>query len=296
MNTASTALAPLPPAILSLLDAFHQAHPGADVRLWLAERGGWLPLYPTDAVDGGPVESALRRSLSAERERSYELEVRGAAPASAVEVLAEALAQILAYEREARLAAQELTERYEEINLLYSISEILGSVLSLEAAARRILAEVADQLGAGRASLWVQDEGALRLIAAVGEEGLSGPIRVDDPHSVTARVFRERQPLNLGRGERPPAGSPLEPRPHDAEAYLSVPINYTPPEGGGRTVGVITLIGGKTHPEFTAGDARLLTAIASQIGAALETHRLVREGLRQERVARELELAHDLQM
>jgi hypothetical protein len=39
-----------------------------------------------------------------------------------------------------------------------------------------------------------------------------------------------------------------------------------------------------------------LSAIASQIGAALETQRLVQDSLRQERLMRELELAHDLQL
>jgi phosphoserine phosphatase RsbU/P len=47
---------------------------------------------------------------------------------------------------------------------------------------------------------------------------------------------------------------------------------------------------------FSAGDSRLLSAIASQIGAALETQRLVQDSLRQERLMRELELAHDLQL
>jgi phosphoserine phosphatase RsbU/P len=47
---------------------------------------------------------------------------------------------------------------------------------------------------------------------------------------------------------------------------------------------------------FSAGDLRLLTAIASQVAAALETQRLVRASLRRERFERELELAHDLQL
>jgi sigma-B regulation protein RsbU (phosphoserine phosphatase) len=61
-------------------------------------------------------------------------------------------------------------------------------------------------------------------------------------------------------------------------------------------VGVITLVGRRSNVRFSAGDARLLAAIASQIGAALETQRLLRESLRQERLVRELELAHDLQL
>jgi sigma-B regulation protein RsbU (phosphoserine phosphatase) len=75
-----------------------------------------------------------------------------------------------------------------------------------------------------------------------------------------------------------------------------VPINFTPPDGSTRTVGVLTLVGRRNNVRFSAGDARLLSAIASQIGAALETQRLLQESLRQERLGRELELAHDLQL
>jgi sigma-B regulation protein RsbU (phosphoserine phosphatase) len=63
-----------------------------------------------------------------------------------------------------------------------------------------------------------------------------------------------------------------------------------------RTVGVITLVGRRSNVRFSAGDERMLSAIASQVGAALETQRLVQESLRQERIVRELELAHDLQL
>ncbi|HET9984954.1 MAG TPA: SpoIIE family protein phosphatase, partial [Longimicrobiales bacterium] len=59
---------------------------------------------------------------------------------------------------------------------------------------------------------------------------------------------------------------------------------------------VITLVGRRGNVRFTAGDARLLAAIASQVGSALETQRLVQESLSQERLMRELELAHDLQL
>jgi sigma-B regulation protein RsbU (phosphoserine phosphatase) len=153
-------------------------------------------------------------------------------------------------------------------------------------------------LSARRASLWVYnaENQLLHLVAAVGEGGVSGPISVNDAESATAWVFRERQALNLERGAVHPAVPRLEPRPHGLEAFLSVPINYTPPDGTTRTVGVITLVGRRTNVRFSAGDARLLSAIASQVGAALETQRLVQESLRQQRLERELELAHDLQL
>jgi sigma-B regulation protein RsbU (phosphoserine phosphatase) len=291
--------AALPPGILDLLDAFRQAWGNPDMRLFAPRGDAWTVLYPEPGRDCHPDPRATSTAVVIDGAAPLLLEVRSGDVRSAdLDVLSRVLGLTLKQEQEARSTARELTERYEEINLLYLISEILGAVLSLEDAATRILAEVVDVLGARRASLWVYrgDEDALHLAAAVGEDGLAGPIAAADTESATAGVFREKQPLNLERGGLSPAAARLEPRPHGGEPFLSVPINYTPPEGGARTVGVITLVGRRNDAPFSAGDVRLLAAIASQVGAALETQRLVQESLRQERMVRELELAHDLQL
>ncbi len=293
-------ITPLPPGLVDLLDVFRQAYGGPDVRL-LADIGNdTVCLYPNpDPPSETTVAAPLVATVESADGPPLRLEVRGgAAEPSDVRFLAAAASRALAQEREARTAARELTERYEEINLLYLISEILGSILSMSDAATRILDEVADVLGARRASLWVYrpEEDTLHLAAAVGDDGLRGPIAVTDTESATAWVFRSRQTLNLERGVALPSARRLEPRPAGREAFLSVPINYTPPDGSMRTVGVITLVGRRSDVRFSAGDARLLAAIASQIGAALETQRLFQDSLRQERMVRELELAHDLQL
>ncbi len=296
-------LSPLPQSIETLLDSFSAS--GRDIRLWTQLGGRWICLFPSGStLDGGPDHTSTRHTIEVADGPPLELEV---ATGSREEgnFVAHALGRMIEYEREARSAARELSEKYEEINLLYSISEILGSVLSLATAANRILGEVADLLGARRASLWVfnHEDQMLHLAAAVGEDGIKGPVSPDDANSATARVFRDRVPLNLEQGRamlREGQPEQLDPAPYGREPFLSVPINYTPPEGGARTVGVINLVGRRTEPRYSAGDARLLSAIASQVGAALETQRLMQENLResvkQERVMRELELAHDLQM
>lgn len=300
MNTrALIEVAPLPSAVTTLLDSFAHSHGLRDVKVWSRANGEWTCVYPRsdETYEDGP--SHRRFPIELEDGAELQIDVTGDDVRDTdLRFLADAMRQTLSYEREARSAARELSERYEEINLLYFISEILASVMSVPDAAHWILAEVADVLGARRASLWVFDaeRNILNLAAAVGEEGLTGPIPVEDPDSATAWVFREKQPLNIERGGQHNRPKVLEPRPHGREAFLSVPINYTPPEGGPRTVGVITLVGRKTNVRFSAGDARMLAAIASQVGAALETQRLVQESLRQERVVRELELAHDLQL
>ncbi len=298
-DTLTTDLPPVPSSVVRLLDRYDRGHPDTEIRLWSrSTHGEWACVYPeTHPGVPGPGRGSTAR-INGLAGRRLEIELEGPDEQDDIDFVVSVLDQALAHENEARSAAHELSERYEEINLLYSIAEILASFLSMEQATTRILQEVADVLGARRAALWVldRDTDQLLLSAAVGDEGLEGPIALDDGTSVTSRVFRERQPINLERGDRLPRSSLREPRPHGEEPYLSVPVNFTPPDGDNRTVGVITLVGRRTDVRFSAGDLRLLTAIASQVAAALETQRLVQESLRRERFERELELAHDLQL
>jgi sigma-B regulation protein RsbU (phosphoserine phosphatase) len=230
------------------------------------------------------------------------VEIPGGDPAAGEAVarfLGNTLVRVRRHDDEIRSFSREMAERYEEINLLYSISEILGSIISLDEAAQTILSEVAGIVGAGRASLWVHAPGArdLRLAAAEGGDGQRGPIPVEDLCSVTADVFRTGRPVLLGPDDEWQRGDCPEWSGHRTRgAFLSVPVSYTPPEGEARTVGVINVSGRTTGEGFSAGDMKLLSAIASQIGAAVENNRLIAESLRQERMVREMELAHDLQL
>jgi sigma-B regulation protein RsbU (phosphoserine phosphatase) len=76
---------------------------------------------------------------------------------------------------------------------------------------------------------------------------------------------------------------------------LSVPIMWTTPDGG-QPLGVVNLSDRRARQPFTAGDQKLVAAIATQIGTAIQNARLVRSSLNQQRLVQEMELAHDLQM
>ena len=200
-------------------------------------------------------------------------------------------------EREAAQVAAELSDRYEEIDLVYTISEILGHTIRLDEAARRILQEVATVVGARRASLFVldPDRHLLRLVAGKGMVTTEvDPIELDDPVSVTARAYREMriQSNNPSSDVVPGSGG----RNYRGRAFLSVPVMYGAPGDQARPIGVINLTD-RTGPDtFSAGDRKLVAAIANQVGAAIENARLVARDLGQQRVRRELELAHDLQL
>ena len=204
----------------------------------------------------------------------------------------------LAGERESAAAAAELTIRYEEINLLYTISEILGRTVHLEEAARTIVKEVANVVGAQRASIMVHDADreTLRVVAAWGfEGGQLTPVPVSDEHSIAARVFRDQTVIGIDDLESW-VPDRAEPRTYRGRAFLSAPIHYAGPDGESRPVGVINLTDRLGEDAFPAGSRKLIAAIATQIGAAIENSRLVGEERRQARLNAELATAHDLQL
>jgi sigma-B regulation protein RsbU (phosphoserine phosphatase) len=208
--------------------------------------------------------------------------------------LAPVVSQILHTAMEVEHAATELAERYEEINLLYTISEILGRTVRLEEAAATILHEISETVGARRASILVHDRvtDTLQVVAALGvTPDAAPPIAVDDQCSVSARVFRTQHAMIVEHDEMPCEAEASYRR----GSMLSVPIMWTSPEGG-EPLGIVNLSDRRSGQPFSAGDQKLVAAIATQIGTAIQNARLVRASLAQQRLVQEMQLAHDLQM
>jgi len=218
----------------------------------------------------------------------------GGSPAAFAKFLVPVVTQMLESSLEVEHAAKELAERYEEINLLYTTSEILGRTVALEEAASTILREISETVGARRASILVHDRvtDTLQAVAALGFDPIEArPIAVTDPCSASARVFRAQHAVIVERDDSPCEAEALYRR----GSMLSVPIMWTNPDGG-EPLGVVNLSDRRSGAPFTAGDQKLVSAIATQIGTAIQNARLVRASLAQQRLVQEMELAHDLQM
>jgi sigma-B regulation protein RsbU (phosphoserine phosphatase) len=204
------------------------------------------------------------------------------------------VSQFLQSALEVEHAANELAERYEEINLLYTISEILGRTVALEEAARTILSEISETVGARKATVLVHDV-TTRTLVPVATLGVSAsdvaPLPLDG-ESISAEVFRTLHPMILEGDQSLHDGE----RAFRRGAMLSVPIMWTSPRGGSEPLGVVNLSDRRSNQPFTAGDQKLISAIATQIGTAIQNARLVRESLSQQRLRQEMQHAHDLQM
>ena len=230
----------------------------------------------------------------------YEVVADPARANAAGERLAPILGQLLSAEVDTLRLAEDLADRLEEIELLYSISEVLGHTIRLEEAAQKILREVSNVVGAHRSSIMVVDESGLMLrpVAGFGIDFTKlTPVPVDDPGSIAARVFREGRMIGYDSSDSQwnTPGRGLDPT-YRGTAFLSAPIMYPAPEGQPRPVGVINLTDRLGTDAFTQGERRLVAAIAGQIAAAIENARLVDRDRQQMRLRRELELAHDLQL
>ncbi len=193
-------------------------------------------------------------------------------------------------------SAYELAERYEEINLLYTTSEILGRTVSLEEAAARILTEISETVGARRAAILVHDRAtdSLQVVSAIGFDAHDLPsIATSDPDAVTAFVFREQRGFIFDEDVMP---SGKEARFRQG-GLLAVPILWTNPgPNPAIPLGVVTLSERRSGEHFSAGDEKLVSAIATQIGTAIQNARLVRTSLAQQRLQQEMSLASDLQL
>jgi sigma-B regulation protein RsbU (phosphoserine phosphatase) len=208
------------------------------------------------------------------------------------------VAQLLGAERSIAAVCEELAGRYEEIDLLYAISDILGHTVHLEEAAQTIITIVADLMRAERASIMVCDEaaGVLRTVASRGFSHRGhDPVSVNDPESVAALAWRENRIVGYDASVAQLLSRTHPSRSYHGEAFLSVPICYAAPGTSSRCIGVINLTDRSGTDFFSASEQKLISAVANQVGAALENSRLVERDILQQRIHRELELARDLQ-
>ena len=228
----------------------------------------------------------------------YWIELEGGS-ASAADTVTPFLTSLLGSERDSLQLVQQLHDRLEEIELLYTIAETLSRTLGLAEAARTIVREVATVVGARRASIFVHDEATdvLHPVAGWGIEVANfGDIPVDDECSIAARVFRDGRLVEFDPqqgGEAPPCS---EGRTYRGTAFISVPILYPEPGSPPRAIGVLSVTDRVGVDSFSPGDKRLLSAVASQVAASIENQRLIERDRVQQRLRRELELARDLQV
>lgn len=195
-----------------------------------------------------------------------------------------------------RLTA-ELLNKYEEINLLYELSQDLGVIFDISTICTIALERALEVVKAEQAfiALMDSDEQNLTVVAAQNIEGYVG-WKIPVGHGVSGEVARSGKHVVLQSQDVLPGGP--ESKQLVWGAVLSVPLilpaaNLT--AGGDKVLGVMTLVGKPPGEIFTAGESQLATTIMTQVTVAIHNSRLVEQLQNTERVQQQIEIASRIQ-
>ncbi|MBM4441358.1 MAG: SpoIIE family protein phosphatase [Candidatus Rokubacteria bacterium] len=165
----------------------------------------------------------------------------------------------------------ELLDRYEEINLLYDIGGTLAGVFDVDVIGRTVV---------DRAMVVTRASGGLFLMVDGAE----------------ARVAYRAGDFPDAAARRLTTGGELLARVLATPLLVQQPLLAVRVQRHGEVFAVIALSGKPDDGVFSAGDGRLMQALAEQAATAIHTERLVRELRRSERLRSELEVARRLQI
>jgi len=189
------------------------------------------------------------------------------------------------YSRQVKEADFEVRTRLVELESLYDFGLSLVGQLDLASLADEVLFRSISLTDAGKGTLVLfHEDGRLML-----ERSLGGQL-LEAQEFASWRLPEGEAVINNAAASVPTAGARLT----SCAKCLAVPISVS-----GRRLGVLAVadkesrVGGVL--DFTPADARLLSLFANQAAAAIETARLHRAAIEQERIERELELAAAIQ-
>jgi GAF domain-containing protein len=278
--------------VLSLLEACASLDEHGSTLGLADERGQWLAVHPAIPQDDSLVqrvrdtgyaasdEGALASPLIVEGEL-YGILYSSPAAGSLSDVLCQALGMLLQGALSRKSLAKETLDRYREINLLYRVHETVGSSLELDEVIVRVLQESIRIIKAEGGSVMLADDlsdrlstqGSVGLNVATAEEALIN-------QALSSKVYRTGKPRILNDLDH-------YVRPGEPEGIQLVSLLCAPLRSVERILGTIILGKTQDHAMFTAGDQKLLAALASQAGIAIANAREVQA--REQRLKQQIE-------
>jgi hypothetical protein len=259
-------------ALEGLLQAFSSS---PELTIGIADAAAhWLVAHPSEPGDRSLVQQACDTRAEAMDQSGIALpltvedELYGAVYCDLVGVphvraLRVALEMLIQQALVCKALASETLERYREMNLLYRINEAIGASLDLDEVIRRVLREGIRIIRASGGSVLLSDDLTDQLTAydsygidvARAEKSLLN-------RALSEEVYRSGKPRILNDLHH-------HLRPDDEAEIQLVALLSAPLKANGHVLGVITLAQSQVGVMFTAGDEKLLTALASQAAVAI---------------------------
>lgn len=202
-------------------------------------------------------------------------------------------------EHELNSLSAELLEKYEELNLLYDLSQTLGAQFNLGRVFEIILRRVEELLDVQRISIMLYDEEReeLEIAAARGfDPSKLDRTRISIFEGISGYVLRTGKPLLVESLENLPGEVKWKRRPgYTTDSFISVPMVCSPEGEKDIKIGVINVTEKRTGEPFRSGDLKLLQTIASNAAIAIYNSKLIDKVKESERLQKELEIAEQIQ-
>ena len=222
------------------------------------------------------------------------------APQHLARLISAVLQERARLEEELNNLSAEILDKYEELTLLYDLSQTLGAQFDLQYIFSVILERVEKALNVERISIMLfdPDTDELELVAARGFDVKQlRKQRVSVHESIAGYVLRTGKPLLVESLVNLPDEIQWTPRKeYRSESFISVPMICSPLEVHKIKIGVINVTEKRDGTAFTSGDLKLLNAISSIAAIAIYNTRLIEAVKETERIRKELEIAEHIQL
>jgi putative methionine-R-sulfoxide reductase with GAF domain len=225
------------------------------------------------ALDPG-LSNGTSRALTVQGELAGFLVAASPCPAPQLDAAADLLTYQIIQALENRALAQEILERYREINLLYDIQKVIGAPLDSNQIANLVVTESIRVIKAtaGALLLLTPNQLAFEVHARQGQTPVEK--RCSHADTIAGWVVRNRSAVIVNDVSSDPRCGPADAQ---ARSLLCVPLTI-----GNENAGALVLYdkvgsgrSSTTDNIFTASDQKLITALASQAAIAIKAAREV---------------------
>lgn len=179
-----------------------------------------------------------------------------------------------------------------DLQAIMAVSRAMGSERDLGRLLDLILGACTSIVGADRASLFIADHERHELWSRIAQG--AAEIRLPIGSGIAGTVAASGQAINIPSAYDDSRFSPDHDRRtgYRTRSILCMPlVSHT-----GTVVGVIQALNKRDGSAFSAYDEQILSALCAQAGVAIDNAQLIARDLERQRLAREMELARQIQL
>ena len=189
----------------------------------------------------------------------------------------------------------ELNRKQSEISILYNVGKVIRATFAIEELLRMIVDMVTQSLRCKRGSILLVDDknGDLLVKGVLGrDQSQVENKRLAERGAVTQAILSSGHTLLINKeGQDDQFFTDEDGKGYTTRSFLCVPIKIQD-----QVVAILNVTDKESGDDFNADDQRLLEILADQASITIENFRLSEQLVEKERMERELEIAHSIQV